>query len=63
MTEVPKITFSVKEQRIQWFVHMMRRPDSENIKATVEWKDIDRTFKEAMGIWGKAIFKEVRDLN
>jgi hypothetical protein len=38
LTRVPRITNFVKAQRIKWFGHVMRRSDSEYLKATVEWK-------------------------
>ncbi|VVC43813.1 HMG-I/HMG-Y, DNA-binding, conserved site [Cinara cedri] len=38
LTGVPRITNFVKTQRIKWFGHVMRRSNSDYLKAAIEWK-------------------------
>lgn len=40
------ITNLVKAQRIKWFGHVMRRSDSECLKAAVEWKPTEKRQRE-----------------
>lgn len=41
MTGVPKITFFVKGQGIRWVGRVMRRQDSANLKALVDWSQTE----------------------
>lgn len=66
MTGVPpKKTDFVKAQRIKWFGHVMRRSDSEYLRAAVEWKPTgqrpEKDSEEAMNRWNKTRLGESRD--
>jgi len=42
ITKVPLITSYVKGQRIQWFGHIMRREETNEVRAAIEYKPTGR---------------------